>query len=189
MDSNPPSRYLGRMVTGSCLCGSVRYEVDGPFDMMAHCHCSMCRKHHGSMFATFLSAPLSGFRWSAGEEEVAIYRSSEQGHRPFCRRCGSAVPMLMPALGIVFLFAGNLDGDPGLRPQMHIFAASRADGHSITDGLLQHAAYPPQFIGGTEVARPAPLLKPGVAQGSCLCDAAAWEFAGPAERVQNCHCL
>jgi hypothetical protein len=45
------------MYTGSCLCGTVQYEVAGPFMMMALCHCSKCRKHHGAMFSTFASAP------------------------------------------------------------------------------------------------------------------------------------
>lgn len=141
------------------------------------------------MFATFVSAPVQGFRWKSGEDRVAVYQSSDNGHRPFCRRCGSVAPMLMPAVGIVFLFPGNLEGDLGIRPQMHIFAASRAGWFPITDALPQHAGYPPQFVGGTEVARPpAPLLKPGIAQGSCLCGQVAWEFTGLPERVQNCHC-
>jgi len=32
------------MLKGSCLCGSVRYEIDGPLDGAMNCHCSMCRK-------------------------------------------------------------------------------------------------------------------------------------------------
>ena len=50
------------MVTGSCFCGTVRYEVSGPFESMVNCHCSMCRKHHGAGFATYVSAPLKRFR-------------------------------------------------------------------------------------------------------------------------------
>jgi hypothetical protein len=176
------------MVTGTCLCGSVRFEAAGPFDMMAHCHCSMCRKHHGAMFVTFLSAPLAGFRWISGQDFIQVYRSSDNGHRPFCKRCGSVAPMVMTEMGIVFLMAGNLESDPGIRPQMHIFAKSRADWFPITDALPQHAAYPPRFVGGTEVERRAPLLKPGITQGSCLCGEIAWEFAGRPEIVQNCHC-
>ncbi|MGH8130212.1 MAG: GFA family protein [Steroidobacteraceae bacterium] len=176
------------MNQGSCLCGAVSYEAAGPFDMMAHCHCSMCRKHHGAMFATFLCASLAGFRWTCSEEMVVVYESSEQGHRPFCKRCGSVVPMIMQGKDFVFLLAGNLDGDPGIRPQMHIFTGSRASWYSITDALPQHAAYPPRFGGGEEVVRPVPMLKPGVTQGSCLCDAIAWELADSPERVHNCHC-
>ncbi len=176
------------MNTGSCLCGAVRYEVAGPFDMMAHCHCSMCRKHHGAMFATFASAPLAGFRWVAGEDQVASYQSSADGHRAFCRHCGSVMPTVMKEMGLVIVPAGNLDGDPGIKPQMHMFAGSRAAWFPITDQLPQHPAYPPQFGGGGGIERPTPRLQLGIVQGSCLCNETAWEFAGPPERVQNCHC-
>ncbi len=140
------------------------------------------------MFVTFLSAPIAGFRWISGEDGVAVYRSSDEGHRPFCRQCGSVTPMVMPGMGLVFLMAGNLEGDPGIRPQMHIFAGSRASWFPITDALPQHAGYPPQFGGGVGVARPVPPVLPGVTQGSCLCGEVAWEFTGRPERVQNCHC-
>ena len=36
------------MLTGSCLCGDIAFEIDGPVDTAGHCHCSMCRKFHGS---------------------------------------------------------------------------------------------------------------------------------------------
>ncbi len=149
------------MYTGSCLCSAVSYEVAGPFDRMANCHCSMCRKHHGAMFATFASAPLAGFRWISSADNLAVYKSSEPG---------------------------NLDGDPGIKPQMHMFAGSRATWFPITDTLPQHQAYPPQFGGGEGLKRPAPAVKPGLTQGSCLCNETAWEFSGLPERVQNCHC-
>ncbi|MGH6951360.1 MAG: GFA family protein [Vitreimonas sp.] len=176
------------MHTGSCLCGAVRYEVAGPFDMMAHCHCSMCRKHHGAMFSTFVSAPLSGFHFTSGQDRIAIYKSSEDGRRPFCRSCGSVAPMPLEAMGLVVIPAGNLWDDPGVRPQMHMFAASRASWYPISDALPQHPAYPPQFGGGEGITRPQPPLRFSVTQGSCLCGGIAWELAGAPERLQNCHC-
>jgi len=30
------------MTTGSCLCGSVRYEIDGKFGPVTFCHCTTC---------------------------------------------------------------------------------------------------------------------------------------------------
>jgi hypothetical protein len=140
------------------------------------------------MFSTFVSAPLDGFRFTAGEDLIQVYQSSEQGHRLFCSRCGSVAPMIMKEMGIVLVPAGNLDGDPGVRPQMHMFAASRASWFPITDALPQHAGYPPQFGGGEGLDRPVPPTLPGITQGSCLCNAVAWEFSGQPERVQNCHC-
>jgi hypothetical protein len=176
------------MYTGSCLCGTVRYEVAGPFEMMANCHCSMCRKHHGAMFSTFISAPDAGFRWISGEDNIETYDSSENGHRPFCRTCGSVTPMLLPAMNLVLMPAGNLQDDPGLRPQMHMFTGSRAPWYPITDGLPQHEGYPPQFGGGAGLTRPHVPTIPGVTHGSCLCGAVEWELAGKPERIQNCHC-
>ncbi|MDH4260572.1 MAG: GFA family protein [Gammaproteobacteria bacterium] len=155
---------------------------------MANCHCSMCRKHHGAMFSTFVSAPDTGFRWVSGQDNIETYPSSENGRRPFCRTCGSVTPMLLPAMNLVLIPAGNLQDDPGLKPQMHMFAGSRAPWYPITDGLPQHPGYPPQFGGGMGIDRPHFPQIPGVTHGSCLCGAVAWELAGKPERMQNCHC-
>ncbi len=175
------------MNRGSCLCGAVQFE-SGPFDSMVHCHCSMCRKHHGAMFATFLSTSPDRFRWLAGEEQVVTYRSSGQGLRPFCRVCGSVVPVVLPHMAMAFVPAGNLEGDPGRRPELHMFAASRAPWFPITDSLPQHAAFPPGFGDGESIENPPPEPKPGVTLGRCLCGDIAWELTGPPELAQNCHC-
>lgn len=111
---------------GSCLCGTVRYEVEGTFEVMSHCQCSMCRRHHGAAFATFVTMPLSAFRWVAGEEALSTYRSSAYGKRTFCSKCGSVMPVVEPDTGIVFCPAGNLDGEVGIHPQVRRFIGSRS---------------------------------------------------------------
>ena len=40
------------MLTGSCLCGGVRYAIDGELGAVTNCHCSLCRKMSGSAFAS-----------------------------------------------------------------------------------------------------------------------------------------
>ncbi len=49
-------------MTGSCLCGRVRYEAEGELTAMHHCHCSRCRKHSGAAFVTdgFVAASGAG---------------------------------------------------------------------------------------------------------------------------------
>jgi hypothetical protein len=172
---------------GVCLCGTVRYELDAPFQLMMHCHCSMCRKHHGAPFATFVSAPLSGFRWLGGEEAVAKYRSSEHGVRSYCRHCGSVAPLLIPDAGFAVAPAGNLEGDPGIRPSAHMFVGSKAPWYTITDTLPQHEGSPPELGGGLGVARPAVDAPPGSIAGSCLCGGVAYELRNPL-RAYHCHC-
>jgi hypothetical protein len=177
------------MAEGRCLCGAVRYTVEGPYDGMLNCHCSMCRKHHGSAFATFVTAPLERFKWVSGEANVATYESSPGGGRAFCKVCGAIAPASAPEHGIVFIAAGNLDGELGITPQGHMFAGSKAPWHAITDELPAHEAYPPGFEGAKPIERPAlPVQEPGVVRGSCLCGDVAFELRGQAIRMQNCHC-
>jgi hypothetical protein len=147
----------------------------------------MCRKHHGAPFATFVVAPLAEFRWIAGEDAVVSYRSSEQGVRYSCRHCASVVPTLLPEAGLAIAPAGNLDGDPGIRPQTHMFAASKPAWYTITDALPQHAGMPPEYGGGMGLTRPTVAQREGVADGSCLCAAVAYEVRSPL-RMFNCHC-
>jgi hypothetical protein len=173
---------------GSCLCGTLRYEIDAPFQQMMHCHCSMCRKHHGAPFATYATAPVDALRWRAGEEALAQYRSSEQVTRAFCRKCGSVAPALFADLPFVDVPAGNLEGDPGIRPQRHLFVGSRAPWIAITDGLPQHATLPPELGGGDGFERPAVQPRDGVTEGTCLCGEVAYEFTGKPLRMWNCHC-
>ena len=178
------------MLTGSCLCGDIAFEIDGPVDMVGHCHCSMCRKFHGSAFATFGTAAPEDFRWLRGAERIRTYRSSAVGHRPFCPRCGSAVPATSESQPFVLVPMGNVVEDPGTRPRLHMFTGSMASWHSIVDDLPQHAAYPAEFgPDATAVDRtPRVTRTPDAIGGSCLCGAVAFEFDGPPIRMYNCHC-
>ena len=172
-------------VRGSCLCGAVAWRAAGPFARMLHCHCSICRKAHGSAFATYVAAPAAGFALECGREQVAFYESSPGFRRAFCGRCGSVVPG-EPGEGDFFIPAGPLDGDPAAGPQSHIFVGSKAPWHEITDAAEQFAAYPGfDGLAGPEPRSPA---REGVTRGSCLCGAVAFEIEGPAELIINCHC-
>jgi hypothetical protein len=175
------------MIEGTCLCGTLRYEIDGPLTSMMNCHCSMCRKQHGAAFATYVVAPVAGFRWIAGEDEVVRYQSSAQGTRAFCRRCGSVAPSTLPSMGIVFAPAGNLRGELGRHPEGHMFVGSKAPWHAITDHLPQHEVYPPGFP-AEGVPRPRVAPRDGVTEGSCLCGEVAYEIRGAPLRMMNCHC-
>ena len=128
---------------GSCLCGSVTYEIAGALKFIGNCHCSMCRKSHGAAFATWGIVDPGQFRWTSGPEHVHGYDSSPGARRCFCRKCGSPlVAMHAGAVGEVVV--GTLDGDPGARPREHIFVGSKAPWHEITDTLPQVAQWPPE---------------------------------------------
>ena len=175
------------MIQGRCLCGTVRYEVDGPIVDMVHCHCSMCRKHHGTPDATWAAAPLSGFRYTAGEAEIGHYASSPGHQRSFCTHCGSVTPERLDEMGLVIMPAGNLEGDLGVRPSKHMFVASKASWHEITDDLPRHDEYPPEF-GLAATPRPPVATDGDGVHGSCLCGGTAWRIGGKPMRMYYCHC-
>lgn len=131
------------MLTGSCLCGRVRYELSGAPRFINHCHCSMCRKAHGAAFGSFLHADGGMFQWTAGIEAVQNFESSPGTFRAFCTHCGSNLPVLEDEGAHVTIPAGTLDADPGVRPIVHIHTASKAPWYSIADGLPQFPEFPP----------------------------------------------
>lgn len=175
------------MVEGRCLCGALAYRLDGAFSAMVHCHCSMCRKQHGTGFATFAVGPLTGFHWVSGEDRLGRFESSPNGVRTFCRQCGSAGPSTLPDVGVVALPAGSLQGALGIKPQNHIFVGSKAPWDPITDELPQFDAFPP---GVRAKAVPRPVVHPraGIIEGSCLCGNIGYEITGAPVRMMNCHC-
>ena len=165
-------------LTGSCLCGDVRFEVEGPLEPLSHCHCSMCRKAHGAAFASFAAAPARAFRWLGGTERIRRFESSPGALRPFCSRCGSTVPMAGEGWDRVFIPLGLLDGDPKLGPLPHIFVGSKAPWYEIHDATPQYDAYPP----GMGEAIPSPRKTEPTSEavrGSCLCGAVAYEIPRP----------
>jgi hypothetical protein len=175
------------MTTGSCLCGAVRWKMDGPYERMSHCHCSMCRKSHAAPFATYIAVSNEKFEWLSGADAATDYESSPGFQRPFCSHCGSVLPAAHNDREIA-VPAGCLDDDPGMRPERHIFTASKAPWHIIADALPRADEYgrdspPPSIERPDRAAR-----ETGVLRGSCLCGGIVYEAKLPLLAVHNCHC-
>jgi hypothetical protein len=173
------------MLGGACLCGTVRYEVECHVQSFVHCHCSMCRKHHGAPFATFVEAPPNRLRWLAGEAALLEYRSSSERMRRFCGACGSVAPSLLGDR--MLLPAGNLLGDLTVAEGQHIFVGSNPPWHIIADGLPQHENAPPGWAAFDSVSRAEVPLETGV-HGSCLCGKVTFSVSGAPARWMQCHC-
>ena len=116
------------IITGSCLCGAVAYEVRGPFTHFLHCHCSRCRKASGASHATNALVAPDAFRWTRGEAELQRFDLPEAASfaTGFCRRCGSPMPHLTRSGRAVIVPAGTFDADPGQRPSRQVHWSSRA---------------------------------------------------------------
>ena len=127
---------MPEQVTGGCLCGAVRYEVDGPFLRAGHCHCSRCRKHSGAAVSTQARVAREQFRLLRGAELVRVYGKGQGAVKAFCSVCGSSLfGGTWPDGPQVSIRLGAFDGDPGIRPQFHTYVGSRAPWDEITDAL------------------------------------------------------
>jgi len=173
------------MSRAACLCNAVRWETSGPLEWMSHCHCSRCRKKHGTAFGTYVAAPLESVRVE-GSEHIVHWESSPGFYRCFCRHCGAVTPG-EPVEGKAFLPAGGFLEDPEARPLAHIFTASKAPWYALCDQLPAFAAYPEGLGGPVQPDRP-PLDPPGKTRGSCMCGGVAFTIEGEILRARYCHC-
>ena len=119
-------------VTGGCQCGAVRYWVAGALGSAGICHCRMCQRAAGNVFAPLVTA--RGVDWQG---ETARWASSDIAERGFCPRCGT--PLFMRNLdaeeGEFELMIGTLD-DPGAAPPDHHYGIeSRVAWLKLADGL------------------------------------------------------
>lgn len=124
------------MHQGGCLCGSVRYHVDGPLRDVVFCHCSQCRRQTGSFYAATAAAASDVVIDRAGA--LKWYASSAFARRGFCGDCGSALFWKPEDGDYIAILAGSLDDAADLRPAFHICVAGRATFYDIADGLPQH---------------------------------------------------
>lgn len=132
------------MYTGSCLCGGVQFRIDGEIDAIQICHCSQCRKAHGTPFASNCPVPASSFALTRGAELLAEFESSPGKLRVFCSRCGSPVYSFKRTLpGVVRIRAGLIDQPLAARPVAHFHTASKCNWWPIADGLPQ---FPESYV-------------------------------------------
>ncbi|MEM6634435.1 MAG: GFA family protein [Pseudomonadota bacterium] len=118
------------MRSGGCLCGQVRYDLNGPLRPVVACHCTQCRKTSGH----FVSATSTAREDLTIEGPVTWYRSSKTARRGFCATCGSNLFWEGGGRNIS-IFAGTLDGRTGLRTAGHIFCADKGDYYDLPEDL------------------------------------------------------
>jgi hypothetical protein len=135
----------GERLTGGCLCGGVRYELEPPFRRANACHCSRCRRHSGSAFLAQGRVARKRFRLLQGAELVRTFRPEGRAAKAFCERCGSSLfGGDWPEGDEVSVRLGTLDDAAGVHLDYHSFVGSKAGWDSLPeDGLPRHEGAAP----------------------------------------------
>jgi hypothetical protein len=129
---------MAQIHEGGCLCGAVRYKVEGE-PLRAHvCHCTYCQRRTGSAFAMVgvfdeKHVSMSGLPVSSYE-----YRSDESGRRlwfQFCPRCGTTVGFRIERAPTAYAISvGTFDDPEWLDINRHIWTRSAQDWVTIPEG-------------------------------------------------------
>ena len=131
---------------GYCECKKVSFEINQKIKYFSHCHCSQCRRTHGSAFASFIEVDKSCFKYHSGHEHIKSFSSSKLCKRIFCQCCGSNIMFLDETKSNkYYVSVGAIDGSPKLPKAHHVFVGSKASWFEINDNLKQHDKLPSAF--------------------------------------------
>ncbi|MCK8501040.1 GFA family protein [Myxococcus fulvus] len=130
------------MHRGSCLCGAVRFTVEGELPAPDACHCTKCRKHSGHYFVS-TDVPRSAVTIE-GQDQVRWFQSSEKARRGFCSVCGASLfwdPLQRDWLGIAM---GAFDTPTRTRVALHVHLANKGDYYELEEGTPRFDTIPPR---------------------------------------------
>ena len=114
-------------LTGSCLCGAIRYTVSVPVTELRACHCTHCQKVSGTAGTVNAVIPGSDFRITQGTPKRYDSKadSGRTLYRYFCGDCGSPIySQRSTGTEIVVVRAGTFDNSEGMRIATNIWTRS-----------------------------------------------------------------
>ena len=133
-------------ISGSCLCGSVRYSSQAEPVLVALCHCPNCQKQTGTSFSIIVAVPAGTLEFASAEpsvyEDVGI--SGMPVHRHFCSNCGSPIYSDVESTpDLQYVKAGTLDDTSWLQPTMSIWCDTAQTWFALPDDHVKFPNNPP----------------------------------------------
>lgn len=124
-------------LTGRCLCGAVRYEIDEPLGSASYCHCTRCQRRTGTAASASARIAPGSLRVVSGGGVIRCWEPEDGWAKCFCSLCGGALWSRDPHdPQVLSIRLGTLDGDPGIRPGYRQFVAYAAPWEQIPDDGL-----------------------------------------------------
>ncbi|PCI70141.1 MAG: hypothetical protein COB38_07560 [Gammaproteobacteria bacterium] len=122
--------------SGQCLCGSVSFKVEMPTNWMAHCHCTLCQKAHGSAFVTWVGVNKERVIIDDSENSLTWFKSSKNAERGFCDLCGSSLFFRSENwANELHIVRANFTGALDREPQSHGYYDTHVSWFSVNDNL------------------------------------------------------
>ena len=133
-------------ITGGCLCGAIRYEIDGEPFRIANCHCDDCRKATGSAYATNLFFKEGQIKILQGTPKKFEHLADSHNTmiKEFCSDCGSQVfGSGANRPGVKNIKVGSIDDAHFVKPQVNLYTAHALSCSYIDDKIDNFQGMPP----------------------------------------------
>jgi len=116
---------MAENVTGSCLCGSIKYAITEEIKSAVNCHCKTCKKITGGAFETVAVVGEKSIEITAGQELLKAFRIHENADKIFCSNCGTPIYNQVDKYpGFRMVHVGSLDQPSLVAPARNIFCES-----------------------------------------------------------------
>jgi len=124
-------------IKGGCLCGGVRFSIDGPCRDVINCHCQNCRRTHGH-FAAYTAVLRTDLMLIRSDSLCWYHDRSPDTLRGFCRDCGASLFWdAKDGSGKLSIAAGSLDDASFLKTMAHVFVSEAGGYYRLEDDLPQ----------------------------------------------------
>lgn len=120
--------------TGGCLCGAVRYAIEGEPEAAGICHCLTCRRAGSGPTLPFAVFPI--VRFIVTEGQPAEFKSSPHVTRAFCGKCGSPLTYQnAEAPDRIDIMICSLDDPSSIAPTHHVWLQAKVRWDRVSDDL------------------------------------------------------
>jgi len=129
------------MISGSCCCGAIKFELLAEPSMMGTCHCTRCRKVGAS---TLVFVKKEDLKWIQGRGHVQVFEpvSPYKYGRCFCKICGTSLGTILSEADSFPISANALDSELSLKNRFHEFVAEKPSWCEICDDAEQFDEHP-----------------------------------------------
>ena len=128
---------------GKCLCEKVEFTAQDQPGLIFNCHCSRCRKAHGSAFATQVFAQRETLEFTKGEDLITEYDGGTGGLRVFCSCCGSRLMNYSrDNMSYLSICISSLEQANEIKPVADCFTDDKLKWCSVDPEITKFEGYP-----------------------------------------------
>ena len=126
---------------GGCMCGAVRYRVNGKHTYAGICHCDDCRRATGGAYVPWFGAAPENFTVTKGA--ITEHESSPGIRRGFCGKCGASLTYGGEGWNDIGITIASLDNPNAIKPESNVFLRDRLHWVTFDESMRNYDGFPP----------------------------------------------